>query len=394
MIKNKINRVLLITALILISATLGISQPDCTISLDTPQPVCRGIYFELSVFDQPQYKYNWEMKDGSTWISVGDESVLGTFIEDSTVFRVTVTDTITEETCSTDSPYFGIGVHEQINIEFNQLQLTCTNGDNQNGNTARVRATASGEFEPDEYHYFWNVPPIHLAPGDSTMAIDLKGHQYYEITVKDDYGCPETARYWTKTYSNPEVEIDADPDTAFLQNPYITFSFVNLSEDSIPVTNHFWWFQDSIPDPYYENTSDLENPTYEYEYIGEWEVMLTVYNNFGCDTSFYTTINVKPVDLYIPNVFTPGGDGKNDFFVITEDPPESSSKDKTLVDYYVNSRLVVFNRAGRTVYTKDNYDNSWDGGNLEDGVYYYILECNGVKSTDVYRGAVTLIRQK
>lgn len=388
-------RTLLIVMLILISVKVGISQPDCTISLDTPQPVCRGTYFELSVFEQPEFTFNWEMKDGNTWVSVGDESVLGISIEDSTVFRVTVIDTVALDTCHSESPYFSVATHKKIDIEFHQLQLTCTNGDNQNGNSARLRATASGEFDPDEYHYFWNVLPKHINPDDSTMAVDLKGHQRYEITVRDNYGCPETAKVWTETFSNPEVEIFSDPDTAaYLQNPFVTYSFENLSIDSIPITNHFWWFQDSVANPD-ENTSDLLEPTYKYSKIGTWEVMLTVYNEQGCDTSFYSSIEIKPIKLYIPNVFTPGYGGSsnpNSVFTIAEDPVESSDLNKTLMDYYLSSRLVIFNRAGRTVFKMDNYDNSWDGDNLPDGVYYYILECHGKKSTDVFKGSVTIIR--
>ena len=396
MSKQKIisKRALIILALIVFSARFGIAQPNCNISIDTPTPVCPGIYFELSVFDQPQFKYIWEQKDENAWVEVGDDYFLGTSIEDSTVFRVTVIDTIAKDTCRTEAPYFGVATHQQIEIEFHQLQLTCTNGDNQNGNSARVRATAYGEFEPDEYQYEWQVSAIHLAPGDSSMAIDLKGHQYYEIIVRDKHGCPKTEKYWTETFTNPEVEIFSDPDTAYLQKPYITFSFDNLSEDSIAISNHFWWFEDYFPDPDFENTSDLLEPTYKYDSIGEWDVILTVYNEVGCDTSFLKTVYVKPVDLFIPNIFSPGGDGINDYFVITENPPESSDETKTLIDYYVSSRLVVFNRAGRTIFSMDNYDNSWDGGDYPDGVYYYVLECNGVSSTDVYKGSVTIIRPK
>ena len=95
--------------------------------------------------------------------------------------------------------------------------------------------------------------------------------------------------------------------------------------------------------------------------------------------------------LFIPNVFTPGTGGPNEKFVITDDPDKTIFED-ALNKFYVSSHLVVFNRMGRTVFEAENYDNSWDGSNLPDGVYYFVLKCNGVKSTDVFKGSVTIIR--
>ena len=377
--------------LVLVQVKANSAEVICDISMDTPMPVCPGIYFELSVFEEPNLTFEWQEKQGDNFVKVGDESILGTSIEDSTTFRVIVVDTITMETCT--SNLFGVSVRPIINIVFDQLQLTCTNGDNDNGNSAKVRATASGAFNPDEYHYFWDVHPLQIAPGDSTLALNLKAHQYYSITVMDNYGCPKTEQFWTEAFSNPEVEINADPDTAYLQNPFVTYSYINLSEDSIPITNHFWWFSDTIPDPDYQNTSDLLEPTYEYGSIGQFYTILTVFNPEGCDTTYTKFVDVKPIKLFIPNVFTPGtGDSANEYFVITDDPDKQEKSTEALSKFYVTSKLVVFNRAGRTVFKSDNYNNKWNGDNLPDGVYYYVLECNGVKGTDIYKGSVTILR--
>jgi len=371
------------------------AQIICDISIDTPMPVCPDTYFELSVFQEENQTFNWQIKQGESFVSIGDESILGISIVDSSVFRVIVIDTIELDTCPSD--LFSVSVRPEINIEFNQLQLTCTNGDNDNGNSAKVRATATGAFESDEYHYFWDVPPLNIAPGDSSLALDLKAHQYYSITVMDNYGCPKTEEFWTEAFDNPEVEIIVDSALTFIQNPFVTYSFVNLSSDSMMITNHFWWFQDSIPDPDYTNTSDELSPTYEYESLSPpdgYITTLTVYNEEGCDTLYSTFVDIKPIKLKIPNVFTPNGDGKNDKFVVTNDTEDENERvfEDALERFYESSRLVIFNRAGRTVFKADNYDNNWDGDNLPDGVYYFVLECNGAISNDVFKGSVTIIR--
>jgi gliding motility-associated-like protein len=85
-----------------------------------------------------------------------------------------------------------------------------------------------------------------------------------------------------------------------------------------------------------------------------------------------TVLELPDVNLFIPQVFTPDGDGKNDFFVI------KGIEGRTV-------KVTVFNRWGSKVYENDAYDNTWSGnsnvsgliiGNskLPQGTYYYIVE--------------------
>ena len=140
-------------------------------------------------------------------------------------------------------------------------------------------------------------------------------------------------------------------------------------------------------------SSELDEPTYKYNSVGEFYTFLKVVNPQGCDTTYTTQVTVKPVELFIPNVFSPGnGDGSNDKFEITTADNKGKVTDETLARYYEQSRLVIFNRLGRKVFESNNYQNDWEGGNLPDGVYYYVLECHGAKSTDIFKGSVTIIR--
>lgn len=87
-----------------------------------------------------------------------------------------------------------------------------------------------------------------------------------------------------------------------------------------------------------------------------------------------TLIEIKSVDLFIPEGFSPNGDNNNDLFAI-----------KGLNGKQVD--LTVYNRWGNKVYEKNNYDNSWDGtidggglvwgnGKVPEGTYYYVLNFN------------------
>jgi gliding motility-associated-like protein len=89
-------------------------------------------------------------------------------------------------------------------------------------------------------------------------------------------------------------------------------------------------------------------------------------------------ITVEPLsEVFIPEGFSPNGDGINDYFVING------------TDLY-DVTLKVFNRWGNLVYEKVHYKNEWDGvsnkgltinKDLPDGTYYYIVDFhNGEKS--------------
>ena len=94
-------------------------------------------------------------------------------------------------------------------------------------------------------------------------------------------------------------------------------------------------------------------------------------------------VTVIKTDLVIPNIFTPNNDGKNDVFKITG------------LESFPGSQLIIFNRWGNEVYQTGDYQNNWDGSNLAEGTYYYILnrkERSG--SITTFKGWVFLKRTK
>nr|WP_319398690.1 gliding motility-associated C-terminal domain-containing protein [uncultured Carboxylicivirga sp.] len=80
-------------------------------------------------------------------------------------------------------------------------------------------------------------------------------------------------------------------------------------------------------------------------------------------------------DFYIPNGFSPNGDGFNDTFYVPD------------FRMFTNMQLTVFNEWGQTVYSNSNYQNNWDGaantGSLKgkpvpSGTYYYVFTISGI----------------
>jgi len=105
----------------------------------------------------------------------------------------------------------------------------------------------------------------------------------------------------------------------------------------------------------------------------------------GNNTS--TTITY-PTDFFIPDGFSPNGDGINDLLVI-----------RGIANYPKNT-MAIFNRWGNKVFEASPYQNTWDGrsmfgvrvgGNeLPIGTYFYVLDLHDGSST--YKGSFYLNR--
>lgn len=110
---------------------------------------------------------------------------------------------------------------------------------------------------------------------------------------------------------------------------------------------------------------------------------VTVSNVTGCTSSAtYAVKSNNDFKVDAINMLTPNGDGINDKWVIKN------------IDLYTNNEVKIFDRSGRLVYQRKNYNNEWDGtinGHaLSEGTYYYILTIEGGAKTA--KGFITIVR--
>ncbi len=226
-------------------------------------------------------------------------------------------------------------------------------------NTADGTATANVTGGNAPYSYFWPVS------NQTTQTADSLPGGMVSVVVMDANGCTVSGSINIDTVNIHTAVAGADPTTG------IAPLNVNFSNNSQNTTTYFWDFGDG-------NTSTDFAPTHTYLENGTYVVVLTSINSGGCmayDTLIIDVIN----ELIIPNVFTPNGDGVNDNLVFKN------------LHAFPDNRLVVLNRWGKTVFEKTGYQNDWNGGDQNDGTYFFILELNDKENT-VHKGTITILR--
>ena len=136
------------------------------------------------------------------------------------------------------------------------------------------------------------------------------------------------------------------------------------------------------------NNSDQST---SYAVGGTFDITLIVTDAIGCVDSITQSIFVKDPEIWVPNVFTPNGDGSNDIFNLP-------------FDGFKTYNITITNRWGNVVWdrVKDDakplllWDGTDDGGaDCTDGVYFYMLTGEMKGGTMVSKnGFVTKISSK
>lgn len=97
---------------------------------------------------------------------------------------------------------------------------------------------------------------------------------------------------------------------------------------------------------------------------------------------YFNKLSVSGSNLFIPNIYTPNGDGTNDAFEIRG------------LELFAQNDLVIVNRWGNEVYKAKGYQNNWTGEGLNEGTYFYVLRVKEATDSEwqVFKGFITLIR--
>ncbi len=199
-------------------------------------------------------------------------------------------------------------------------------------------------------------------------AYDISGMMH--ITLNASFrACPDI-EYTGKLIVHGFPQIDLGPD-----------SMICYPGRPILLYNHY---PDIEGYRYLWNTGDT-NRTMIAERPGSYS--LTITNEQGCAATEHITVT-KDCHIDIPNVFTPNGDGVNDYFFPRQ----------LLSESIASFRMQIFNRWGQPVFETNNaegrgWDGKLNGKDQPEGAYIYTIMVtfsNGY--SEKYQGSIMLIR--
>ena len=238
------------------------------------------------------------------------------------------------------------------------------------GDFVSFMGIASGNQDP--INYLWTWPDGSTTENDPAFwSITPEDAGEYTLLATDIMGCTDQ-----KTV---QLEVSLIPVAAFHGTDTLEVGSGYILDAGAGLAHYLW------------NTGDTTE-SIKIKAEGMYSVgMESLSGCVGMD-SIYLKIKAEEIPsnfFYIPNAFTPDGDGNNDIFKPVPINPELS---------IVNCQLSIFDRWGGKVFSSDDFPIGWDGKKNGEpcpgGVYVYkiVFAVDGVAGNQEQVGTVILVR--
>jgi gliding motility-associated-like protein len=221
--------------------------------------------------------------------------------------------------------------------------------------------------------------------GDGNTSTDSNPQHEFEdaglhdisLTIVTDEGCVSDSIFieYIDVYELPIADFTTEQQfyTSFDMNA----QFIN---NSINATSYIWDFGDG-------SSSSLESPSHEYIAETDYLIMLTAISPEGCRDSIELPLRIiEDQAMYVPNTFTPNGDGVNDIF-----QAEGIGLNEGKFELWIYNRwgeLIFFSTASRI-----GWDGTFNGEEAPMDTYVWVIRRLDKDNKVVpLRGHVNLIR--
>ncbi|MDZ4748703.1 MAG: gliding motility-associated C-terminal domain-containing protein [Saprospiraceae bacterium] len=207
----------------------------------------------------------------------------------------------------------------------------------------------------------------------------------HTIEVTDATGCKLSESFSIEELVVTDLEIVdyVNGEFVFDLGDTITLSYAYTGTNNVPDSS-VWKLGDSI---LCTNCTVLQLEAYL-----AGTITLETYDERGCyNEDAISFLVVRKRDVYIPNVFSPNGDGFNDFFTLFTD---SDVQKITLMEIYTRWGDLVFRKTDIDPNVPgQGWDGKFAGENLNPGVYVYRIEIvYGDGLEDQLAGDITIVR--
>lgn len=204
---------------------------------------------------------------------------------------------------------------------------------------------------PGALNYIWQ-------DGSGNATLDVTTAGTYSVTVQLN-NCQATGSITVNIVPLPDANLGTGNDTTLCTGGSIILE-PQASLQGVVAT--------------YEWSDGSTNPTLTVNEPGKYWVAVT---EGACTARDTIMVNRANCNLFVPNVITPNGDGKNDTFKVP-------NLDKT------GWKLIISNRLGNVIYRGNDYQNDWNGGDAPAGLYFYSLT---YKNTGIsYKGWLKVMK--
>lgn len=276
------------------------------VPLATDTAICRGSSAVLHV--SGGHTYAWQAINGITDTQAADQTVSP---DADTYYPVAVSNA-----CGTVPDTAFVGVQE-VDAHAWPDTTVCP-GDH-------LTLFASGGL-----HYAWQPAAGLSAPNAAITTATVGGTVTFTVHVTDDIGCADDAALTVHTF--PPTPVDAGPD--------VTVDYLDPAQLHGSGNGSLLWSPALTLD-----CDTCSSPVARTETSTTYLLQLTDSN--GCKFTDQVTVFVNG-SLFVPNTFTPNGDGVNDFF-------------RAYPTEVKEFHLWVFNRWGERIFDATEPDRFWDG---------------------------------
>jgi gliding motility-associated-like protein len=303
------------------------SPPLVGISSDSTY--CEGLSFFLKAYGA--YKYNWSNGSTADSIKVNTSGVKYWLLGHSSTG------------CISDTVYKTVTKEPDWMFVLESDSALCK------GDSLVLKLSGAAR-------YLWNT-------NDTTNSIKVTKPGTYTVTGSNARGCILSKSIVVKEFPPPKTDFTASASILDRRHNQISCTL-----PAQPDVRYTWDMGDGST----ETGSTIQHSYNIPSSVQEYMISLTATSKYGCTASISKIVDVVP---FIPNVFSPNGDGINDVFM-------------------EEMELQVFDRYGTLLYKGTaGWDGTYKGQPVDADTYFYLIHyTDKFQQAQTRKGYITLVR--
>lgn len=342
-------------------------NPTPVLNLNSNSPLCaeQDINFTANANGGVQYVWSgpnsfYSLLQNPTLKNVGTEA--------SGLYTVIVTDNI------------GCTKTEYVAVTVRSLPLVKVTSDKASG-CVPVCINFNNETTSTLSQIKWDLGNGNLGMGNTASACYSQPGKYsISASFTDVYGCSNKAYYSVEGFPIPVADFNISPVKPII-NENVEFTDASYNAN---IAGWTWSFSNL------KTNQILTKPVVNqvYENAGSYAAVLVVTSDKGCvDTVVKSVLIGEDYGLFVPDAFSPNGDGLNDVF-------------RTKGYGITKFELSIFDRWGERVFTTNDIEQGWDGNftrranaEVKQDVYVWKIKLTNVHgASKELTGKVTILK--